>query len=1445
MKKLKVLVCLLALLIPGIAHAQTSYGRIQTDRIANKSTVVITGATPDVSNRNIFKTNNGSPTTITNFANGVDSQVITVMCGETNTTIQNNLNIITASAADITCTANKAQDFTYDASQTKWIQKSGGSAGGGSPAGNNGNVQLKNGSVFAVGGENDDGSIFSTTRDAKFCGQNPYIDVRCYNVRAVTTTPSTTGGITSGTNKLTLAGASTFQNGDGIDVRGAGATPTITTPRAPTVVGANARYATGTGTTIANSGGASTYQYQVVAIDQKGGATIASSATSISNGATTLGLNTVNVSSWTRANGVVTVTTASAHTLVAGSLIVLTGDNGIAGWWEVASTADNTHFVFNTGQDTRNGALASGGATGVVTWYQCNHITWTAVTGAWKYLIYGRASGSMALIGVSLPENTALSTDPLYDEFDDFGSTMSAAPSVPAWYPTTPPVAVKNQDLITTITSGAGTTSLVLAANAGNTVAGAAVVFDNAPNIVTAGNVASGHTGSAPGVLFFPQTIANASYVTNSVMSLQYFPSILSVKQAGAISLGDTMLLGDTTWTGDPRIPLAAASSFPFERLPQLSTVNANPAVYSVDRTRMSYISLSAATGNAATLWLYDGNSARIPSSTWEHMGIGTSGSHDFMGRSLIIRESIGGSGNIFLDHISFGAGTAASYSTPVFQHTQNGGSPWTIRDIFLNRRGMYWGGGFQGTINNIYEQGALMPKLLFANVIGGTRGVSLELSNSTEDTTSNPIISYFGGLSGIIKITGSNGNALGPIVTGPGGLALDLKGIGATSQQIGQNTATRTGPVIDSSVIDGIFGSGGNNNYPEQLYNSALVIGTPYRAFVRSLAQAAPTCSVSAGGTVAIGSSTFQVAPVFVDAGGVKAEGSISPPSTTCTTSSGQQTITISWATVPGAIGYDLYRNGFSFQCVPPWVSGGGTTFYVWSGASPCGQGAPSLPGSGPTSMAATGLSAPQLTFPSTDGGGNVKVKMPVGTATRTLNLPDATGTALLATGSFTNPNHLLITRADGTVQDFGVAPMAVFDSGNRANGTIQSGNPNWVNHANFSGGVNVASNSFVGVTGGTSGWVLYTGASFPTDDQTVAATITGVGSSANASTSILLRASPTVSTGYSCSYSVNGTSNLSIGKVVAGTFTSLSSLNYSAVAGDKLSCNVTGATLNLYVNSVRKIGPITDASISSGFPGLGFFSNLSSLTLSNWAASYGAVSLNVAQTWSQLQTFASGVKLGATQSLTGAGGNAAVVTTQSAPLTTGKVVVGDANNNASPAGGSGTLGVTIRRKMLLFGALCNNATAGPAWSLPTSSAPTANCNTGTNVQEGTLDFAGGNSAQHSLYLPSDWTGAIDARLMFFDSSTSGTVIFQIATVCTATSGSTNDDLAFNTADSFSTITLNATANALWEATKLSINTTGCQPGNKLQIKITRATDTAAGVARFSALELTTRAAM
>src|SRR5690348_15110469 len=154
------------LLLPTFAAAQTQYGRIVTDRVSNKSVIVITGATPDVSSGNVFKTNNGGATTITNFLNGVDSQHITVICGDINTTIQNNAAIVTASGADITCTLNATADFVYDASQTKWVQVSGGVSGGGGgglPAGVNGDIQMKNGSLFAAAGANDNGTTFSVS----------------------------------------------------------------------------------------------------------------------------------------------------------------------------------------------------------------------------------------------------------------------------------------------------------------------------------------------------------------------------------------------------------------------------------------------------------------------------------------------------------------------------------------------------------------------------------------------------------------------------------------------------------------------------------------------------------------------------------------------------------------------------------------------------------------------------------------------------------------------------------------------------------------------------------------------------------------------------------------------------------------------------------------------------------------------------------------------------------------------------------------------------------------------------------------------------------------------------------------------------------------------------------------------------------------------------------
>jgi hypothetical protein len=1322
----------------------------------------------------------------------VDSQGIAVICGDTNTTIQNNSTIATSSGTDIVCLAvNQSQDFVYSLVQSKWIQKgrrpnvaqlpntplafsatpsfaasfaarysmtltgnvtsltitgapskgnllsltltedatggwtfafpanfiftpaftfnsaalainelafkfdgtnwrliSNSSAGGTgcAPLGTNA-FQKNNSGACAGSNETDDGTTFKSAIDSQFKGPNPYIDIRAFGARMILgATPSTTAGITSGTATATLAAASTFQNGDGVVIRGAGANITISTPGTPTVVAGNASVAANIGQVVANTSGSTSYQYQVVARTIGGGYTVASTATSISNGPATLGYNQVNISSWTRATNIVTVTTASAHNLVVGSLIQISVDNAISGWFNVSTVPDNTHFTVAQGTDVRNGAQASGGSTGKVDWWNCNKITWASVAGAWQYFIYGRTAGSMKFLGVSLPDWPSVSTDSLYNVFEDYGSTMTLVPTMPDWVPSTPPVAVKNDDLVTTILSGAGTTTLTLAANASNTVAGAIIKMDSAANIKAAITAVYGAGNNQKGVLYIPAgTDINMGFVTNSVLDMQSgAAAYVSVQQAGSLFVGDTIVLRSTNWVGNQN-PINTGNQFSFQKLPLINSATANPVVYERGANLvMSYVSIVTASPSSTGL-LID-STGQIPGSQFSHVNLGGPGT-DFVGHGIVLRNFIGGTGDFNFDFITMGSGPAITDNSPSPLFVNNTGmGPFTMKNIFMNRRGMLLGPAALGTITNFYIQGCTMPKITLYNPFGGSVPVSFSLDVSTEDTTSQPVLAYYSGLNGSIYLASSNSGGGAVNVSGPGTVGIQYRAIGTNSTSLsGQNVATES-TILTGQAVDGVLNTGSSLLYPEKVLNAGLSLGSPYQVFINSLAQPAPTAVVSPGGTVALSTYTFQVAPVFPTGG----EGPLSSASNSVTTTNGNQTVTITWTAVPGAVGYNLYQGNVSFQCVSPWVNGLATS-YVWSGAATCNISRPSYSGSGPTAMLATGLTAPQLTLASTDGGGMVSVKMPVGTATRTLNLPDATGTALLATGSFASRNHFLITRADGTVQDFGVAPMAVFDSGNRANGTIQSGNPNWVNHANFSGGVNVVGNSFVGGTGGTSGWVLYTGASFPTDDQTVAATITRVGALAKASTSILLRASPTVSTGYSCSYSVNGISNLSISKEVAGKFSSLSSVNYSAVAGDQLSCNVTGTTLNLYVNGVRKIGPITDASISSGFPGLGFFSNLSSLTLANWAASYGAVSLNVAQTWNAIQNFSNGIQLNGSNTLSSVSGNSGRVGQTTGALTNLHLASFDANGNIVDSGVTGTPPCTTTALSLRF----NNAGA------------------------------------------------------------------------------------------------------------------------------------------------------
>lgn len=177
-----------------------------------------------------------------------------------------------------------------------------------------------------------------------------------------------------------------------------------------------------------------------------------------------------------------------------------------------------------------------------------------------------------------------------------------------------------------------------------------------------------------------------------------------------------------------------------------------------------------------------------------------------------------------------------------------------------------------------------------------------------------------------------------------------------------------------------------------------------------------------------------------------------------------------------------------------------------------------------------------------------------------------------------------------------------------------------------------------------------------------------------------------------------------------------------------------------------------------------------------------------------------------------------------------------------------TGSFHSTHASKIWLPAAGCQNTTATLFWDTPTSTPAVAACVTGTNTQKGVADFADSASLsmQTTLILPSDFTGAIDAKFKWFTSATSGNVVWQIATICVA-DGET-DDPAFNTA---STVTdaAKGTTNQTNDASIASVTITGCAAGELLHIKVLRdaahASDTLAATARLIGVELTGRRAL
>lgn len=1092
---------------------------------------------------------------------------------------------------------------TYKCSGAVWSPL----GGGGAPAGVQGDVQIKGaGSNFAAGGENDDGTNLKVSRDLHTKGPNPWVDITMFGARATpfNSMPQTTATTTATSATITVASGAQFVNGDGIVIRGAGAANALATPVAPTVVPSSAVGPTGTGQDAAAPAGALTNQYCVAAVDIGGAMSPCSPVTSVAT-ANTLGAQSVGVTSWTAggfsSGSNITVTTSAPHTMVVGTYIQIgnINDGSINGFWKVDTVPDNTHFTFLTANMVAMGLPASGGSGATVYYWNSNHITWPEITNAVKYYVYGRTAGAMALIGVTTLQISTMCNSCIgagnpgppalvANMFDDYGATMTqniSNANVPDYVPVAPPVAAKNRDFVALISSGAGTTTIVLSGPVTSSVAGATMKIDNSININLAMNAASLNGSATQGVVYIPATGAQGKqFETNSPLQM-YSGSIgtISFVQAGQLNLGDMLWTQGgssafgtkVNWQGFPNNPNQGLASFARSSAPVISSSRATPMIYSANKNwYWKNLNISNSQPNQGFTWIAD-QGGGIPGSAWENIEMDSHGSNDYMIIHFLMRGDSNGGADFQFNHFAVLSGPGSQApgvtTTPAF-YGDGMPSPIMMSDVNLSLRTFYFRmlpQGIQLTIDKIYDEGGIEP-MVGAYFTGGSAALNLSMNGVIADTMGAPMLSLFGVMSGNAKVVAwTSVGSQQPFTSMPNN-AVAVVGAGPT---FAYGTATANGNPTVSQAQDGVMNSS-MGAYAVTHSNSSYSVPNVMQHFVRGDITT-PACAISAGGTAPIQQWAFRIAPVFRN-GSTLAEGTYGQ-TVFCNTTAGQQTATVTWPAISGAVGYDFAENNNVVNCTPN-NQGGNVTQYIRNNANPtCGFPIGST-GGGVTSMGRGGLSGVALRL---NNNFTTTIQPSAVTANRTQTTPDASGTFLLDTTTTTSA---------------GLAP-APYDNFFRANGGLGA---NWTTNFSGSGSLAIASNAVVGGNAGSfwtgSYWSVtpflndqyaeVTIASLPTGGGKIGPSVRNVGTTAGTTNN------------YAC---VQDTASIVLEKTTSGGVAFMTSAGDAPVVGMRIRLQQIGTALTCTATSpTGVVTTITsaDAANTSGAPGITAFQATGTVT-------------------------------------------------------------------------------------------------------------------------------------------------------------------------------------------------------------------------------------------------------
>jgi hypothetical protein len=939
--------------------------------------------------------------------------------------------------------------------------------------------------------------------------------------------------------------------------------------------------------------GVTSYSYKVIACDKRGGCTAASTTATTTTGAATLGRVTAKISTITLSGQTLTVHTTSPHGFSTNALVIIqyfsTQTPLFEGFWIINSTPTSNSFTCKVGFDSRViGTPTSDTSGGTAISFNANAVTWTPVTNAWKYYIYGRAGGTFKLIGTSYPTEAF---------FNDYGSPMMDNQTFPTFVPTTAPATATPQYLVTTIASGGGTNGITIANATTNAVSGTAVLFGNDTAFLSAMSAAGNGGRVYIPAGYWPM----AGYITQPVSSIV-------IEQFGSMAFEDTFATKNVYWYGIGGNVLPA---FGWNNLPAIQTHHAYPIIYQSlgsSSSVIKHVAIGSYMNNGA-LNIY--NDAATETS-FEEVAMSTNPGNtlDYMGQMMRIRS--GGFSYRFSKSVFLGAQAPKGSEDdigytflPGIVFTPNKGTAtgnfgfkqcWFIgrSGVEENHSNSTNGVGFD-LMEDIQTQNMDIPLLIsssYPTVNIGFSGVNMENISPADFPTALVANLSYGGTGGTVKFTNLSNSPQGnhSVFTG-GPLSIYFEGPGGVA-------ASNVSPATEATGSGNAFltGIGVQTN------------GTATIGYQMGL-PSAPTAVAAAGGSLVAGTYYYRI--IAIDANG-NTTGASPATITPCTTSRPNLSCRVSWTALPGQVGTRLCR-GLAANNTPcasdPWNS---PASYSVRGTSVTDTGVgdsftASSPNANMASSAVLGPEGVAAQSVKITGGGFVStLTLNSFSANRAQTLPDVNG--IVPVTSYLN---------------------SAYDTFNRSNGDLGS---SWTSY--LPGGVftppRIISNTVQNTASNQAMAAFWSANLFANDQFAEFSVTTSNGSGPVFSPAVRL----TSSGGYQCAFKSGIHNATGIYKTTGTSSTLLSAgVTQTVTSGDVLRCEVQGTTITQYYNGAA-LQAASDTTYTTGAPGFVNYSNATaaSISIHNWSGGnlHPITHSDVEQDWTKLQHFTQGLALG-----------------------------------------------------------------------------------------------------------------------------------------------------------------------------------------------------------------------